>query len=142
MIQKNLHLFYFCLIYQWNLINYHKLIKRKKDMIKPTLIVLAAGMGSRYGKLKQMDGFGPNGETIIDYSIYDAIQAGFGKVVFIVREYFKEEFKDAMDPKFGDKIELVYVTQELDNIPSGRNSDIQKEKNPGAQHMQYGLQKM
>ena len=103
-------------------------------MIKPTLIVLAAGMGSRYGKLKQMDGFGPNGETIIDYSIYDAIQAGFGKVVFIVREYFKEEFMAAMDPKFGDKIELVYVTQELDNIPSGIEVHPEREKPWGTAH--------
>ena len=61
--------------------------------MKPTLLVLAAGMGSRYGGLKQMDGLGPNGETIIDYSIYDAVQAGFGKVVYIVREYFLEDFK-------------------------------------------------
>lgn len=103
-------------------------------MIKPTLIVLAAGMGSRYGKLKQMDGFGPNGETIIDYSIYDAIQAGFGKVVFIVREYFMEEFKALMDPKFEDKIELVYVTQELDNIPSGIDVHPEREKPWGTAH--------
>jgi len=103
-------------------------------MTKPTLIVLAAGMGSRYGKLKQMDGFGPNGETIIDYSIYDAIQAGFGKVVFIVREYFLEEFRYAMDPKFGDKIELVYVTQELDNIPSGIEVHPEREKPWGTAH--------
>lgn len=103
-------------------------------MTKPTLIVLAAGMGSRYGKLKQMDGFGPNGETIIDYSIYDAIQAGFGKVVFIIREYFKEEFKAAMEPKFGDKIELVYVTQELDNIPTGIDVHPEREKPWGTAH--------
>ncbi|MEM9548489.1 MAG: sugar phosphate nucleotidyltransferase [Bacteroidota bacterium] len=103
-------------------------------MTKPTLIVLAAGMGSRYGKLKQMDGFGPNGETIIDYSIYDAIQAGFGKVVFIVREYFKDEFQAAMDPKFGDKIELVYVTQELDNIPGGVEVNPDREKPWGTAH--------
>ena len=61
--------------------------------MKPTLLVLAAGMGSRYGGLKQMDGVGPNGETIIDYSIYDAVQAGFGKVVYIVREFFKSEME-------------------------------------------------
>lgn len=103
-------------------------------MIKPTLIVLAAGMGSRYGKLKQMDGFGPNGETIIDYSIYDAIQAGFGKVVFIVREYFKDEFKALMDPKFSDKIELVYVTQELSNIPAGIEVNPEREKPWGTAH--------
>ncbi len=103
-------------------------------MMKPALIVLAAGMGSRYGKLKQMDGFGPNGETIVDYSIYDAIQAGFGKVVFIIREYFKEEFKAAMDPKFGDRIELVYVTQELDNIPTGIEVHPEREKPWGTAH--------
>lgn len=103
-------------------------------MIKPTLLVLAAGMGSRYGKLKQMDGFGPNGETIIDYSIYDAIQAGFGKVVFIVREYFMEEFKTLMDSKFGDKIELVYVTQELNNIPTGIEVHPEREKPWGTAH--------
>lgn len=103
-------------------------------MTKPTLIVLAAGMGSRYGKLKQMDGFGPNGETIIDYSIYDAIQAGFGKIVFIIREYFKEEFKASMDAKFGDKIELVYVTQELENIPGGIEVHPKREKPWGTAH--------
>jgi NDP-sugar pyrophosphorylase family protein len=103
-------------------------------MTRPTLIVLAAGMGSRYGKLKQMDAFGPNGETIIDYSIYDAIQAGFGKVVFIVREYFKEEFKALMEPKFGDKIELVYVTQELENIPAGIEVHPERAKPWGTAH--------
>ncbi len=102
--------------------------------MKPTLVVLAAGMGSRYGKLKQMDGFGPNGETIIDYSIYDAIQAGFGKVVFIVREYFLQEFKDMMNPKFGDKIELQYVTQELANIPEGIDVHPEREKPWGTAH--------
>lgn len=102
--------------------------------MKPTLVVLAAGMGSRYGKLKQMDGFGPNGETIIDYSIYDAIQAGFGKVVFIVREYFLQEFKDKINPKFGDKIELQYVTQELSNIPEGIDVHPEREKPWGTAH--------
>ena len=68
--------------------------------MKPTLLVLAAGMGSRYGGLKQMDGLGPNGETIIDYSIYDAVQAGFGKVVYIVREYFREQFEQTVREKF------------------------------------------
>lgn len=102
--------------------------------MKPTLVVLAAGMGSRYGKLKQMDGFGPNGETIIDYSIYDAIQAGFGKVVFIVREYFLQEFKDMMNAKFGDKIELQYVTQELAKVPSGVETYPEREKPWGTAH--------
>jgi len=87
--------------------------------MKPTLVVLAAGMGSRYGGLKQMDAFGPNGETILDYSIYDAINAGFGKVVFIVRESFLDSFKDFFKGKFEDKIDVEFVTQELDKIPEG-----------------------
>ena len=93
--------------------------------MKPTLLVLAAGMGSRYGGLKQMDGVGPNGETIIDYSIYDAVQAGFGKVVYIVREYFLEQFKETVARKYshvkctdGTPLEFVFVTQELDKIPA------------------------
>ena len=68
--------------------------------MKPTLLVLAAGMGSRYGGLKQMDGLGPSGETIIDYSIYDAVKAGFGKVVYIVREYFLEDMKALVAKKY------------------------------------------
>jgi len=76
--------------------------------MKPTLLVLAAGMGSRYGGLKQLDSFGPNGETIIDYSLYDAIDAGFGKVVFIIRESFSEEFKARFDPILKGKIEVEY----------------------------------
>ena len=63
-------------------------------MVKPTLLVLAAGMGSRYGSLKQMDGVGPNNEAIIDYSVYDAIRAGFGKVVFVIRHSFEKEFRE------------------------------------------------
>ena len=69
--------------------------------MKPTLLVLAAGMGSRYGGLKQMDGLGPNGETIIDYSIYDAVHSGFGKVVYVVREYFLEQFQQTVKQKYG-----------------------------------------
>ena len=83
--------------------------------MKPTLLILAAGMGSRYGGIKQMDAFGPNGETIIDYSIYDAIRSGFGKVVFIIRKDFAEEFKNMFEPKLKGKIETEYVMQELDS---------------------------
>ncbi len=93
--------------------------------MKPTLLVLAAGMGSRYGGLKQMDGLGPNGETIIDYSIYDAVQAGFGKVVYIVREYFKEQFEQTVKEKYshvkcldGEPLQFQFVTQELNKIPA------------------------
>ena len=93
--------------------------------MKPTLLVLAAGMGSRYGGLKQMDGVGPHGETIIDYSIYDAVEAGFGKVVYIVRESFKAQMEAAVKEKYagvktvdGEPLEFVFVTQELDKIPA------------------------
>ena len=75
--------------------------------MKPTLLVLAAGMGSRYGGLKQMDGLGPSGETIIDYSIYDAVNAGFGKVVYIVRQYFKDEFEETVRKKYSGVIKLL-----------------------------------
>jgi NDP-sugar pyrophosphorylase family protein len=105
--------------------------------MKPTLLVLAAGMGSRYGSLKQMDAFGPNGESIIDYSIYDAIDAGFGKVVFIVREYFKVEFQKMFDKRFGNKIKLEYVTQELTNVPEGLVYNEDREKPWGTAHAVY-----
>jgi len=103
-------------------------------MQKPTLLILAAGMGSRYGKLKQLDAFGPNGETIIDYSIYDAIQAGFGEVVFIIREYFKEEFQQRFDEKWSHRIKCTYVTQELDKVPAGSNYRSDREKPWGTAH--------
>ena len=104
---------------------------------KPALLVLAAGMGSRYGSLKQMDAFGPNGESIIDYSIYDAIEAGFGKVVFVVREYFLEEFKAMFDERFGHKIELCYVTQELNTLPDGLVYNEERQKPWGTAHAVY-----
>ncbi|QZE15576.1 nucleotidyltransferase [Halosquirtibacter laminarini] len=87
--------------------------------MKPTLLILAAGMGSRYGGLKQLDAFGPSGETILEYSIYDAIRAGFGKVVFVIRKSFSEEFKTKFASKLEGKIEVEYVYQELDNLPEG-----------------------
>lgn len=87
--------------------------------MKPTLFVLAAGMGSRYGGLKQMDGVGPGGETIMDYSIYDAIHAGFGKLVFVIRKSFTEEFKEKIVKKYEQKIPVELVFQELDNLPEG-----------------------
>lgn len=82
--------------------------------MKPTLIVLAAGMGSRYGGLKQLDGIGPNEETIIDFSVHDAVKAGFGKVVFIVRESFVEDFKQKVSAKFEHLIEVVFVFQPME----------------------------
>ncbi len=89
-------------------------------MTKPTLLVLAAGMASRYGSLKQMDGVGPCNEAIIDYSIYDAIRAGFGKVVFVIRHSFAKEFTEVFSTaRFKDRIGVEYVYQELDNLPEG-----------------------
>ena len=84
---------------------------------KPTLVVLAAGMGSRYGGLKQIDSFTPQGDTIIDFSIYDALRAGFGKLVFVIRKSFEREFKEIFDEKLAHKAEVVYVYQELENVP-------------------------
>jgi UTP-glucose-1-phosphate uridylyltransferase len=88
-------------------------------MIKPTLLVLAAGMGSRYGGLKQIDPVGPNGETIIDYSIYDARRAGFGRLVFVIRKEIEAQFKEFASSRFGRQMEVEYVFQELDKLPSG-----------------------
>jgi NDP-sugar pyrophosphorylase family protein len=85
---------------------------------KPTLLVLAAGMGSRYGGLKQMDPMGPSGETVLDYSVFDAIRAGFGKVVFVIREDFAESFKQTVGARFADRIEVDYAFQKLDDIPA------------------------
>lgn len=86
-------------------------------MSKPTLVILAAGMGSRYGGLKQMDAFTPEGDTIIDFSLYDALQAGFGKIVFIIRKHFEEEFKSKFNKKLDGKIAVDYVYQEVDKVP-------------------------
>ncbi len=88
-------------------------------MTKPTLLVLAAGMGSRYGGLKQMDPMGPNGETVLDYSVFDAIRAGFGRVVFIIREDFAEAFKQGVGSRFADRIQVDYAFQRLDDLPEG-----------------------
>lgn len=89
-------------------------------MIKPSLLVLAAGMASRYGSLKQMEGVGPNGEAIIDYSVNDAIRAGFGKVVFVIRRSFADEFREVFcAERFSSKIQVEYVYQELDALPEG-----------------------
>ena len=82
--------------------------------MKPTLLVLAAGLGTRYGGLKQIDSIGPHGETIIDYSIYDAIRAGFGKMVFVIRHYFEDAFREKVSSKFDRFVETAYAYQELD----------------------------
>ena len=102
-------------------------------MSKPTLVILAAGVGSRYGGLKQLDTFSEQGDTILDFSIYDAIQAGFGKVVFIIRKSIEDDFKSFFDKKLKGKIEVEYVFQELDKIPE-RFKENQREKPWGTGH--------
>ncbi|MBD1423304.1 sugar phosphate nucleotidyltransferase [Sphingobacterium chuzhouense] len=103
-------------------------------MSKPTLLILAAGMASRYGSLKQIDGFGPHGETIIDYSIYDAIRAGFGKVVFIIREEFLEKMREVFDEKLNGKIEVDYAFQSFDLTKFGVDRVIERTKPWGTAH--------
>src|SRR5215472_17414369 len=88
-------------------------------MSKPTLLVLAAGMGSRYGGLKQIDPVGPEGETIIDYSIFDAMRAGFGKVAFVIRHDIESAFREAIGARFEKRLPVEYVFQELDHLPPG-----------------------
>lgn len=102
--------------------------------MKPTLIILAAGMGTRYGGLKQLDEVGPNGEAIIDYSLFDAIRAGFGKVVFVIRTDFAEAFKARFESKLKGRIEVEYVYQSLDKIPAGSVVNPQREKPWGTSH--------
>ena len=102
--------------------------------MKPTLFVLAAGMGSRYGGLKQLDGLGPNGETIMDYSIYDAIRAGFGKVVFVIRRVFEADFREKIVSKYAHRIPVELVFQELDNLPAGFKVPEGREKPWGTNH--------
>jgi hypothetical protein len=100
-----------------------------------TLVVLAAGMGSRYGSLKQMDGVGPSGEAIIDYSIYDAIRAGFTRVVFVIRHSFEKDFREIFSPaRFGGRIEVEFVFQELDYLPDGFTVPEGREKPWGTNH--------
>lgn len=103
--------------------------------MKPTLLVLAAGMGSRYGGLKQMDGVGPQGQAILDYSVTDAIRAGFGKVVFVIRHSFAEDFKKVFNKEhFGNQIDVEYVFQELDCLPEGFSVPEGREKPWGTNH--------
>ncbi len=102
--------------------------------MKPTLLILAAGMASRYGSMKQIDGFGPNGETIIDYSIHDAIRAGFGKISFIIREEFVDSFKSIFEPKLKGRIATDYVFQSFDLKPFGIDKEIERAKPWGTAH--------
>lgn len=102
--------------------------------MKPTLLVLAAGMGSRYGGLKQLDGLGPHGETIMDYSIYDALRAGFGKVVFVIRKDIEKEFREKILSKYEGHIAVETVFQAIDNLPAGFICPADRTKPWGTNH--------
>lgn len=103
-------------------------------MEKPTLMVLAAGMGSRYGGLKQMDPMGPNGETVLDYSVFDALRAGFGRVVFVIRRDFEQAFREGVGAKFCDRVPVEYAFQSLDDLPEGFAVPEGREKPWGTAH--------
>src|ERR1039457_4515442 len=103
-------------------------------MTKPTLLVLAAGMGSRYGGLKQIDPVGPAGETIIDYSIYDAMRAGFGKLVFVIRKDIEQQFREIIGTRFEKRIAVDYAYQELDKLPPGHALPAGRTKPWGTTH--------
>ena len=105
-----------------------------KPMIEPTLLVLAAGMGSRYGGLKQMDAMGPNGETVMDYAVFDAIRSGFGKVVFVIRRDFEDLFRERVGSRFSSRIEVDYAFQSLDGLPEGFGVPPGREKPWGTGH--------
>lgn len=102
--------------------------------MKPTLFILAAGMGSRYGGLKQLDGLGPSGETIMDYSVYDAIRAGFGKIVFVIRHDFEEEFRDKILSKYEGHVPVEVVFQDITNLPEGFKPNPERTKPWGTNH--------
>ena len=102
--------------------------------MKPTLFVLAAGMGSRYGGLKQFDGLGPNGETIMDYSIFDAIRGGFGKLVFVIRKSFEEDFRNKILSKYENHIPCELVFQDLNDLPEGFTCPEGRQKPWGTNH--------
>jgi NDP-sugar pyrophosphorylase family protein len=100
----------------------------------PTLVILAAGMGSRYGGIKQIEGFGPGRETLMDYSIYDAIRAGFKKIVFVIRKEFDKEFKEIFEFKLKDRFEMEYVYQEMDSFTEGLPIPEERKKPWGTAH--------
>ena len=102
--------------------------------MKPTLFILAAGMGSRYGGLKQMDGLGPNGEAILDYSVYDALRAGFGKIVFVIRKDFEDDFRRVVLSKYAGKVTCELCFQSVDKVPEGCTFNAERTKPWGTNH--------
>ena len=102
--------------------------------MKPTLFILAAGMGSRYGGLKQMDGLGPNGEAILDYSVYDALRAGFGKIVFVIRKDFEDDFRRVVLSKYAGKVTCELCFQSVDKVPEGCTFNPERTKPWGTNH--------
>lgn len=102
--------------------------------MKPTLFILAAGMGSRYGGLKQLDGLGPSGETIMDYSVYDALRAGFGKIVFVIRHDFEQEFREKVISKYENLVPVEVVFQDINNLPEGFKANPERKKPWGTNH--------
>lgn len=103
-------------------------------MKKPVLVIMAAGMGSRYGGLKQLDGLGPHGETIMDYSVFDAIRAGFGKIVFVIRKDFEQEFREKILSKYEGRIPVELVFQSIDKLPEGFTCPADRSKPWGTNH--------
>ena len=103
-------------------------------MAQPTLLILAAGMGSRYGGLKQLDPVGPSGETVIDYSVFDAIRSGFGKVVFVIRKDFEDEFKQRIGQRFTRQVEVSYAYQSIESLPEGFSVPEGRQKPWGTGH--------
>ena len=100
----------------------------------PTLVILAAGMGNRYGGLKQLDPMGPGGETVLDYSIYDAVQAGFLEVVFVIRRDIEEAFRTTIGSRYSDSIQIRYAFQELDDLPDGFHASPDRSRPWGTAH--------
>lgn len=103
-------------------------------MKKPVLVIMAAGMGSRYGGLKQLDGLGPSGETIMDYSVYDALRAGFGKIVFVIRHDFEQEFRDKIISKYEGHVPVEVVFQDINTLPEGFSPNPERSKPWGTNH--------
>ncbi len=102
--------------------------------MKPTVVILAAGMGSRYGGLKQVDPVGPSGETIMDYSVYDALRAGFGRIVFVIRRDFDEIFRTTIGARYAGAVEVAYAYQSLDDLPEGMSVPAERTKPWGTAH--------